>query len=322
MFANEHSDSLWDFLNPAPPAALSSPCLQPTIKTEQVQQQQLLFNTTPAGSGSSATATTSSDLPSFFFLHPSAMLMNEFAFPFTSGFEQLQAAQNQLMIAARQLQQQQQQLLQQQQTQELFQFLDAAGCGMPSMADISPLNHNHHHNHHITHHDLSSPPSQHRTPSASTVTSTPPPISPSCTVTARHSPAMSPSPITVTEMQSPPPAHESSLSSSSTSPNKQLAPKVHTCINCQTSVTPMWRRDLSGNRVCNACGVYFRMNGVHRVVKVGGTAVQRRRARVKDPNAVQVKKRKRSSPGAGAAAVVVAVSHAQDVDSDSDADFA
>ncbi|KAI8614926.1 GATA zinc finger-domain-containing protein, partial [Chytriomyces sp. MP71] len=48
------------------------------------------------------------------------------------------------------------------------------------------------------------------------------------------------------------------------------------CHNCGTSNTPMWRRDNAGRVVCNACGVYFRVNGVNRVVKQGGTAVKRR----------------------------------------------
>ncbi|KAJ3027667.1 UNVERIFIED_CONTAM: putative electron transfer flavoprotein subunit [Siphonaria sp. JEL0065] len=54
-----------------------------------------------------------------------------------------------------------------------------------------------------------------------------------------------------------------------------------TCFNCATTNTPMWRRDLQGRSVCNACGVYFRVNGVNRVVKHGGTAVKRR-VRVKE----------------------------------------
>ncbi|KAJ3348014.1 putative electron transfer flavoprotein subunit [Entophlyctis luteolus] len=53
------------------------------------------------------------------------------------------------------------------------------------------------------------------------------------------------------------------------------------CVNCFATTTPMWRRDAQGRSVCNACGVYFRVNGVNRVVKHGGTSVKRR-VRVKD----------------------------------------
>ncbi|KAI8839381.1 GATA zinc finger-domain-containing protein, partial [Chytriomyces cf. hyalinus JEL632] len=53
------------------------------------------------------------------------------------------------------------------------------------------------------------------------------------------------------------------------------------CFNCATDTTPMWRRDDLGRRVCNACGVYYRMNGVNRVVKAGTVPIQRRRNRAK-----------------------------------------
>ncbi|KAJ7868177.1 hypothetical protein B0H13DRAFT_1522934, partial [Mycena leptocephala] len=33
------------------------------------------------------------------------------------------------------------------------------------------------------------------------------------------------------------------------------------CSNCGTHKTSTWRRNKAGNQVCNACGVYERMNG-------------------------------------------------------------
>ncbi|RKP09056.1 hypothetical protein THASP1DRAFT_6229, partial [Thamnocephalis sphaerospora] len=50
-----------------------------------------------------------------------------------------------------------------------------------------------------------------------------------------------------------------------------------TCTNCGTSTTPLWRRDLSGNVICNACGLYYKLHGVHRPMTMRRSVIKRRR---------------------------------------------
>lgn len=49
------------------------------------------------------------------------------------------------------------------------------------------------------------------------------------------------------------------------------------CFNCDTTITPLWRRDDAGNTICNACGLFYRLHGSHRPIKMKRSTIKRRR---------------------------------------------
>ena len=54
------------------------------------------------------------------------------------------------------------------------------------------------------------------------------------------------------------------------------------CSNCGTTTTTIWRRNLRGEMVCNACGLDFKLHGVNRPHSMRRDTIHTRRRRPKD----------------------------------------
>lgn len=64
------------------------------------------------------------------------------------------------------------------------------------------------------------------------------------------------------------------------------------CSNCQTTTTTLWRRNVNGEPVCNACGLYFKLHNVNRPLAMRKDGIQTRNRKV---SSAKSKKRKGNS---------------------------
>lgn len=63
--------------------------------------------------------------------------------------------------------------------------------------------------------------------------------------------------------------------------NNTQSSKDMSCTNCGTTTTTIWRRNVKGEMVCNACGLYFKLHGVNRPHTMRRDTIHTRRRRPK-----------------------------------------
>ncbi|KAK1855854.1 GATA zinc finger [Colletotrichum chrysophilum] len=73
----------------------------------------------------------------------------------------------------------------------------------------------------------------------------------------------------------------------------QEQPTQPTCQNCQTSTTPLWRRDEYGSVLCNACGLFLKLHGRARPISLKTDVIKsRNRVKTMRPDLAKKKRRK------------------------------
>ncbi|XP_038106306.1 putative mediator of RNA polymerase II transcription subunit 26 isoform X3 [Culex quinquefasciatus] len=82
-----------------------------------------------------------------------------------------------------------------------------------------------------------------------------------------------------TPQQSQTPQQQQSPQNQNSQQNSQQ--KDMSCTNCGTTTTTIWRRNIRGEMVCNACGLYFKLHGVNRPHTMRRDTIHTRRRRPK-----------------------------------------
>ncbi|KAE9570968.1 hypothetical protein CGMCC3_g12912 [Colletotrichum fructicola] len=74
-----------------------------------------------------------------------------------------------------------------------------------------------------------------------------------------------------------------------------------TCQNCQTSTTPLWRRDEYGSVLCNACGLFLKLHGRARPISLKTDVIKsRNRVKTMRPDLAKKKQQQQAANFAGA----------------------
>jgi len=61
---------------------------------------------------------------------------------------------------------------------------------------------------------------------------------------------------------------------------KAASRQKHTeCFNCHTLKTPLWRKDPTGNTLCNACGLFYKLHGTTRPLSLKTDVIKKRSSR-------------------------------------------
>ncbi|ESO00314.1 hypothetical protein HELRODRAFT_128502, partial [Helobdella robusta] len=55
--------------------------------------------------------------------------------------------------------------------------------------------------------------------------------------------------------------------------------KGSVCSNCGSAASTLWRRNMLGETVCNACGLYHKLHGINRPMTMRKDAIQTRKRR-------------------------------------------
>ncbi|WRT66253.1 uncharacterized protein IL334_003206 [Kwoniella shivajii] len=69
------------------------------------------------------------------------------------------------------------------------------------------------------------------------------------------------------------------------------------CTNCQTTNTPLWRRDPEGQPLCNACGLFYKLHGVVRPLSLKTDVIKKRNRAGPGPKGESGGSRKNSVSG-------------------------